>query len=266
MPWVILAAALCVLVWFWPRNTLIGLAVVGTAGVLAGIAFWGYGVYDERQRELVAITVEPAAEAASRTSPGIACGEGELLVSITNGSGKTVTGVRFNVGAYREGRSTNIAKGNWFDDDHIINPRGTVSACWKAPGLTRDPEGDRVASAGTEAFIGKAPAGNKAVSGIVQHSVHQRNVFRFKADSHTGGACHFHGVTAKTKACDICGRLKFQLPNDPAATFIQPGGPGAEFLFGIFPAVPLGFNYRGQDACAERLGEDQSVTGAQTSV
>ena len=57
MPWVILAAALCVLVWFWPRNTLIGLAVVGTAGVLAGIAFWGYGVYDERQRELVAITV-----------------------------------------------------------------------------------------------------------------------------------------------------------------------------------------------------------------
>ena len=40
MPWVILAAALCVLVWFWPRNTLIGLAVVGTAGVLAGIAFW----------------------------------------------------------------------------------------------------------------------------------------------------------------------------------------------------------------------------------
>lgn len=34
MPWVILAAALCVLVWFWPRNTLIGLAVVGTAGVL----------------------------------------------------------------------------------------------------------------------------------------------------------------------------------------------------------------------------------------
>ena len=118
--------------------------VVGTAGVLAGIAFWGYGVYDERQRELVAITVEPAAEAASRTSPGIACGEGELLVSITNGSGKTVTGVRFNVGAYREGRSTNIAKGNWFDDDHIINPRGTVSACWKAPGLTRDPEGDRV--------------------------------------------------------------------------------------------------------------------------
>ena len=116
MPWVILAAALCVLVWFWPRNTLIGLAVVGTAGVLAGIAFWGYGVYDE----------------------------GELLVSITNGSGKTVTGVRFNVGAYREGRSTNIAKGNWFDDDHIINPRGTVSACWKAPGLTRDPEGDRV--------------------------------------------------------------------------------------------------------------------------
>ena len=73
MPWVILAAALCVLVWFWPRNTLIGLAVVGTAGVLAGIAFWGYGVYDERQRELVAITVEPAAEAASRTSPGIAC-------------------------------------------------------------------------------------------------------------------------------------------------------------------------------------------------
>ena len=39
MPWVILAAALCVLVWFWPRNTLIGLAVVGTAGVLAGIAF-----------------------------------------------------------------------------------------------------------------------------------------------------------------------------------------------------------------------------------
>ena len=55
MPWVILAAALCVLVWFWPRNTLIGLAVVGTAGVLAGIAFWGYGVYDERQRELVAI-------------------------------------------------------------------------------------------------------------------------------------------------------------------------------------------------------------------
>lgn len=108
------------------------------------LAFWGYGVYDERQRELVAITVEPAAEAASRTSPGIACGEGELLVSITNGSGKTVTGVRFNVGAYREGRSTNIAKGNWFDDDHIINPRGTVSACWKAPGLTRDPEGDRV--------------------------------------------------------------------------------------------------------------------------
>ena len=144
MPWVILAVALCVLVWFWPRNTLIGLAVVGTAGVLAGIAFWGYGVYDERQRELVAISVEPAAEAASRTSPGIACGEGELLVSITNGSGKTVTGVRFNVGAYREGRSTNIAKGNWFDDDHIINPRGTVSACWKAPGLTRDPEGDRV--------------------------------------------------------------------------------------------------------------------------
>ena len=61
MPWVILAAALCVLVWFWPRNTLIGLAVVGTAGGLAGIAFWGYGVYDERQRELVAITVEPAA-------------------------------------------------------------------------------------------------------------------------------------------------------------------------------------------------------------
>ena len=93
MPWVILAAALCVLVWFWPRNTLIGLAVVGTAGALVGIAFWGYGVYAERQRELVAITVEPAAEAASRVPPGIACGEGELLVSITNGSGKTVLGV-----------------------------------------------------------------------------------------------------------------------------------------------------------------------------
>lgn len=55
-----------------------------------------------------------------------------------------MTSVRFNVAAYREGRSTNIAKGNWYDDDHIINPRGTVSACWKAPGLTRDPEGDRV--------------------------------------------------------------------------------------------------------------------------
>ena len=95
MPWVILAAALCALVWFWPRNTLIGLAVVGTAGALVGIAFWGYGVYAERQRELVAITVEPAAEAASRVPPGIACGEGELLVSITNGSGKTVLSVRF---------------------------------------------------------------------------------------------------------------------------------------------------------------------------
>ena len=44
--------------------------------------------------------------------------------------------------AYREGRSTNIAKGNWYDDDHIINPGGSASACWKAPGLTRDPEGD----------------------------------------------------------------------------------------------------------------------------
>lgn len=70
MPWVILAAALCVLVWFWPRNTLIGLAVVGTAGVLAGIAFWGYGVYDERQRELVAITVELADVARHRVRGG----------------------------------------------------------------------------------------------------------------------------------------------------------------------------------------------------
>ena len=88
MPWVILAAALCVLVWFWPRNTLIGLAVVGTAGVLAGIAFWGYGVYDERQRELVAITVEPAAEAASRTSPGIACGRANCSSPSRTGAGR----------------------------------------------------------------------------------------------------------------------------------------------------------------------------------
>ena len=131
------------LVWFWPRNTLIGLAVVGTAGVLAGIAFWGYGVYDERQRELVAITVEPAAEAASRTSPGIACGEGELLVSITNGSGKTVTGVRFNVGAYREGRSTNIAKGTG-STTITSSIHGDGVGLLEGPGLTRDPEGDRV--------------------------------------------------------------------------------------------------------------------------
>lgn len=52
MPWVILAVALCVLVWFWPRNALIGLAVVGMAGALIGAAFWGYGVYGERQRDL----------------------------------------------------------------------------------------------------------------------------------------------------------------------------------------------------------------------
>ena len=88
MPWVILAAALCVLVWFWPRNTLIGLAVVGTAGVLAGIAFWGYGVYDERQRELVAITVEPAAEAASRRRPASRAGRANCSSPSRTGAGR----------------------------------------------------------------------------------------------------------------------------------------------------------------------------------
>ena len=141
MPWVILAIVLCVLVWFWPRNTLVGLAVVVVVGGLIGLAVWGYVAYGEREKALVAIRVEPAAEAIARDAK-IACGEGELLVSISNGSGKTVTNIRFNVAAYREGRSTNIAKGNWYDDDHIINPGGSASACWKAPGLTRDPEGD----------------------------------------------------------------------------------------------------------------------------
>ena len=42
MPWVILAIVLCVLVWFWPRNTFVGLAVVVVVGGLIGLAVWGY--------------------------------------------------------------------------------------------------------------------------------------------------------------------------------------------------------------------------------
>ncbi|MFQ9868722.1 MAG: hypothetical protein ACLRWP_18565 [Bilophila wadsworthia] len=77
-------------------NTLIGLAVVGTAGCCRH-RLLGIRRYDERQRPCrhhcgacrgSGFADRPASRAGGRTA-----------VSITNGSGKTVTGVRFNVGA-----------------------------------------------------------------------------------------------------------------------------------------------------------------------
>ncbi|MFQ8737197.1 MAG: hypothetical protein ACLSAH_15360 [Bilophila wadsworthia] len=64
---------------------------------------------------------------------------GERLVSITNGSGKTVTGVRL-MGAYREGRSTNIAKGTG-STTITSSIHGDGVGLLEGPGLTRDPEG-----------------------------------------------------------------------------------------------------------------------------
>ncbi|MFR1533808.1 MAG: hypothetical protein ACLSTO_09380 [Bilophila wadsworthia] len=63
MPWVILAAALCVLVWFWPRNTLIAGRRQdgrGAAGMPSGDT-----AFTMSASGTVTITVEPAAEAAA---------------------------------------------------------------------------------------------------------------------------------------------------------------------------------------------------------
>lgn len=136
MPWVILAVVLCILVWYWPRHTLIGLACAAVLGLGVGAALWGYSVYGEHEKGLISLRVETAG-----VSPERDCAADEVLVSVTNGTGKVVTGLRFSLSAYREGHSANLAKGNWYDDDHIVVPGDTAAFCRKAPVLVRDAQG-----------------------------------------------------------------------------------------------------------------------------
>lgn len=136
MPWIVLAVVLCVLVWYWPRHTLAGVAALAVLGLGAAAGLWGYSAYREHEKNLVSIRVEPPGGVASET--GRPCGADELLLSVSNGTDKVVVGVRYSLSAFREGRSSNLAKGNWADDDHIVVPRESVSFCRKRPELVRD--------------------------------------------------------------------------------------------------------------------------------
>lgn len=136
MPWIVLAVVLCVLVWYWPRHTLAGIAALAVLGVGVAAALWGYSAYREHEKNLVAIRVEPPGGVASES--GHPCAENELLLAVSNGTDKVVVGVRYSLSAFRQGRSSNLAKGNWADDDHIVVPHETVSFCRVRPELVRD--------------------------------------------------------------------------------------------------------------------------------
>ena len=44
MPWIVLAVVLCVLVWYWPRHTLAGVAALAVLGVGVAAAVGLFGL------------------------------------------------------------------------------------------------------------------------------------------------------------------------------------------------------------------------------
>jgi len=109
------------------------------AVVLFGVgAVVVYAVFDDHERTAEREAVKLSAE----YDPNRCSTDHPILVTIANGSMRTVREVRFELEAYEEGRSDNLFGYNgqrtW---TAVIPPGNTSPSCWSAPSFSRDVTG-----------------------------------------------------------------------------------------------------------------------------
>jgi hypothetical protein len=58
-----------------------------------------------------------------------------IHIIVGNSSGRTVERVTFSLSAHQQGRSSDLAEYNSYQDDHISPPKQGYGACWSPPKL-----------------------------------------------------------------------------------------------------------------------------------
>ena len=120
----------------FPKQTLV------VTGVLIAIAVVGVMsmIESERQKTAQRERDANAINISVSYSPSTCSSAQPLLVSVGNGSARTLNAVRFYLGAYRPGRSTNLLSYHSIDFDRILPPSQRGDLCFQLPtGLSYDP-------------------------------------------------------------------------------------------------------------------------------
>ncbi|MBX5236320.1 hypothetical protein HJC02_29280 [Rhizobium sp. NLR4a] len=127
MAWVIGIGIFLFLLFAFPRQMLGLIAIL--AAVIFG--FWAYSSLNEsaRKASLESLFVTVSATCTQSDYP--------LYVTLTNGTGKTVTSTSFTVNGYKAGFSSSVAS-DWFTTDKIMKPGERYAACWRLSGYGKE--------------------------------------------------------------------------------------------------------------------------------
>lgn len=142
MIWIALIIGI-ILIFIFPKQMgiLAALAVVGIAGVY--LYLQAEENDRKKQRDAVSINITYGSPVCSS--------DFSLAVNIMNGSRKTVTKVRWNIGAYKPGYSNNVVDYGYsseystpYESDKILSPNQSFAVCYKTPKLNSGNKPDSV--------------------------------------------------------------------------------------------------------------------------
>ncbi|ANL48629.1 hypothetical protein AMC87_CH04008 [Rhizobium phaseoli] len=127
MAWVVGIGIFLFLLFAFPRQ------IVGLIAILAAVIFglWAYSSLNENARKASLRSLFVTVSATCNRS------DYPLYVTLTNGTGKTVTSTSFKVSGYKPGYSSSVAS-EWLTTDKIMKPGEVYTACWRVNGYGKE--------------------------------------------------------------------------------------------------------------------------------
>lgn len=123
MAWIVGIGIFLFLLFAFPKQ------IVGLIAILVAAVFgiWAYSSLSEttRKSSLKSLVVNISATCSQPDYP--------LHITLTNGTGKTVTSTSFTVTGYKPGYSSSVAT-EFFTTDKIMKPGDAYAACWRVNG------------------------------------------------------------------------------------------------------------------------------------
>lgn len=129
MAWVVGIGIFVILLFAYPKKTMILVGVLLALAAAGGGLFFLDNYLDQRKKDAVQVVVFFDLEKCSEEYP--------LFIGIVNGSGSTVEKVSFTVEGKREGYSDTIYRSGYadYETDKIIKDGDSIGTCWRIPPL-----------------------------------------------------------------------------------------------------------------------------------
>jgi hypothetical protein len=134
MEWIVGIGFFVVILFAFPRKTLILLSILIVISAIGGGGYFLYEYLEQRKYDAFKMSAVFDLEACPKSHP--------LLITVKNETGSTVEKVSFSITGKRDGFSTPVYESvrygsgaRRFETDKIFEPNSVYTICWVAPPL-----------------------------------------------------------------------------------------------------------------------------------